>query len=255
LILRARADDGEAAGLALRRDGLVVLEDFVAPERAAGLREAIGRTHPAYLGLAPLPEDHFKIGSKRFTAPLVLAPPFDVFDILLDPRLDAIASSQLGENWVFEAFGITCSLPGAKEQGRHRDGSLLFGETGLDRVMPASALTFACPLVDFDAVSGRTGFFPGTQRYDDPAEDAAPVFLDLPVGACALWDFRILHFGEANRSQAARPMLYATLCRPFWIDHRNFVAWRNAKLLATRMALDALDVGARKRFARAQLID
>jgi ectoine hydroxylase-related dioxygenase (phytanoyl-CoA dioxygenase family) len=104
-------------------------------------------------------------------------------------------------------------------------------------------------------VSGRTAFWPGSHLHRDDVDLTrfeAPV---LDVGSCAIWDFRLRHRGMANKGDKARPLLYLTVCRPFWIDHQNFVPGINAKLLASRAAVDRLQEVDRKRFMRATFVD
>jgi hypothetical protein len=243
----------ERQAVALRRDGFTVLPDLVSADRVAEIMALLDRDYPAYVGRDTQPPDTFKVGHRRYNAPLTFGGPFALRDVLLAPALVALANATLGPHWVFEAYGAIYSLSGARPQPAHRDGATLFPETGIDRVLPAAALTFVLPLVECDSGAGRTALYPGTQRFDEPGPDDEPVVPRPPLGSALIWDFRIRHYGEANDSSLARPMIYATLCRPFWIDHRNFVPGRTAKLLARCEALASLPEDERCRFVRAEL--
>ena len=57
-----------------------------------------------------------------------------------------------------------------------------------------------------------------------------------------------------NRSGKVRAMIYATVCRPFFIDYENFRKG-NSKVVASRASLERLEKRDRKRLSRAELID
>ncbi len=236
------------------RDGFLVIRDVFEPQRAAELLVHLQRLHPEYVG-GDLPDDHFEVGDRRFTAPLRYAPPFDCADFVTHPLVDAMLGAILGEKYVLEAFGVISSLPGAEVQHVHRDGGALFRDSGLDGLLPASAVSVAMPLVDMNETSGMTVFWPGSHRQAERDQDAPGIPAEAPVGSLMFWDFRTFHNGMANRGDAARPFLYLSTCRPFWIDHLNFVPGKNAKLLASRTSIDALDERARARFVRAEMTD
>lgn len=214
-----------------RRDGFLVVRDVFDRERAAQLVEHLHREHPEYMG-GDLPDDHYTVGDRRFTAPLRYAPPFDCADFVTHPLVDAILCGTLGRDYVLEAFGVISSLPGAMEQNVHRDGGSLFPDSGLDGLLPPSAVAVAMPLVDMNETSGMTAFWPGSHRQSQRDQESPGIAADAPAGSLVFWDFRTFHNGLANKGDAARPLLYITSCRPFWIDYLNFVPGRNAKLRA-----------------------
>jgi hypothetical protein len=238
-----------------QRDGFLVVPDLFEKARMAELLGHVRFLHPEYVGAEPPQGDHFEVGDRRFTAPLRYAPPFDCADFVAHPLVDALLRAMLGADFVLEAFGVISSLPGAKEQAVHRDGGPLFPGSGLDGLLPASAVAAAMPLVDMDETSGMTVFWPGSHRKGERDKDAPGVPALAPAGSLVFWDFRTFHNGQANRGETARPFLYLTACRPFWIDHRNFVPGKNAKLSASRESLDALDEATRARFIRADVTD
>lgn len=100
-----------------------------------------------------------------------------------------------------------------------------------------------------------TVLWPGSHRQGKRDENSPGVAAEAPAGSLVFWDFRTFHYGMANKGDAARPFLYFTACRPFWIDYLNFVPGRNSKLLAQRASLDALDETVRARFVRAEVSD
>lgn len=235
-----------------RRDGVIILDGIFDKARIQELRTDLGRKHPEYLGKGK-PDDFVEVGDNRLMAALRFAPPFDCADIYDHPVLTEMLQTLLTENFVFDSIGIIASLPGAAEQHVHRDGGFLFSETGIDRVLPASAVTVMIPLADMNSVNGSTAFWPGSHIGGEPDEDAPFVTPEIPVGSLVIWDYRLQHQGMANCGSVARPLIFLTACRPFWTDHLNFGEGRNAKLLACPSALDQLNKQTRARFARAKL--
>ncbi|MCB2047771.1 MAG: phytanoyl-CoA dioxygenase family protein [Novosphingobium sp.] len=237
-----------------RRDGYLVLPDMLESERAASLLQHLYDLYPGYVG-GDLPYDIKSVGDRRFNAPIRFEPPFECPDFLTNPLLDALLSEILGDDYVVEAFGVISALPGAELQRVHRDGGPLFPEAGFDGILPPSAITVILPLGDMDEHTGCTRFWAGSQRNEFIDETRPSVTPEIGAGSFALWDFRTYHRGLANTSDHARPLLYFTACRPFWMDHRNFEKGRNARLLASRASIGRLEEKAAARFVRAEFID
>jgi len=239
-----------------RKAGVIVFDQLWPAARIAELLATLETLHPDYVGkVARRPDDRFEVGDGRFISPLTFAPPFDCADILLHPTLVRFFSRALGPKFVFEAIGVISALPGAAAQTLHSDGAWLFGEVGLDRILPAFAMTVVIPLVAMDAVSGMTALWPGSHLHDRDVDTDPYEAPEIATGSCAAWDFRLRHRGLANNGTQARPLLYVTVCRPFWIDHKNFEPGVNAKLLASRSAVAKLPEADRKRFMRARFVD
>jgi len=236
------------AALAFRRDGAVVIDGLFDRARLEQLLERLTALYPGYVGVG-IPDNSFEVGKLRFHAPLRFEAPFDCSDIIAHPVLEELLSALLGDEFVFESFGVITSLPGADEQHTHCDGGSLFPETGIDRIAPPAAVTVAIPMIDADAVSGSTRFWLGSHR--SGSADGNGTEPTIPVGSLAIWDYRVYHAGLPNRGKVPRPYLYLTVCRPFWIDHKNFADGRNAKLLASQSAVNNLSRKDRARFVRA----
>jgi hypothetical protein len=49
--------------------------------------------------------------------------------------------------------------------------------------------------------------------------------------AAARFDYRLFHFGGANRSARRRPVAYAVYARPWFSDRHNFPRHRDASLV------------------------
>lgn len=244
-----RADD---AAQALARDGVIVFNHLFDPALVAGVAHALRRIVPgAYDSSATLPEDFLSVGEQRINGLVPIAGPMSgVIDMLVSPALRTLFDEALGENWVYELFGVISSFPGATLQHLHADDDHLFEGTEFAGKLPAYALTISIPLVEVNAINGGTEFLLGSHRFelrsDYPGE---PTTSPLMPGDCMIWDFMIRHRGQANTSDAPRPMLYVTACRSFWSDTTNFQA--NArKLVIERNLVKALPKDQRKRFVR-----
>lgn len=252
----AQTDAARAAAYALRADGVAKIGRAFDPAvletlRAQFLRERAELfENPAKVG------DKVVVGTHRYLFPLSLEPRERAFDLLFGPLLMEFFGEALGTAWELEAYGLIIAFPGAEDQHFHRDGGLMYPETGLDRVMPVTAMTVAIPLVDCNARTGRTRFALGSHRFPEPEPQVSDTEgIDLAVGDCLAWDYRVLHLGGANVSDSLRPMLYATVCRSFWSDHKNLVPGHNARLTIRREVLADLDDAIVRRLVRADCGD
>ena len=229
-IARVAADAGDAAAEALRRDGVVAIEGLWSAGTIDALRATVEAQQPEFADTARL-DDYLGDKSERFIAPVAMTAAIRCAGLCSNHVLDALYASMLGDDYVYEAFGMLMVRPGAPPQGPHRDGGLLFAETGVDRILPPSALTVAIPLVEVTADYAPTGAVPGSHRHQGAADSSELIPVELNRGDAAVWDFRTNHAGLANRTDRARPALYFTVCRPYWVDHKNFHANARAKLV------------------------
>lgn len=246
---RLAPDAVAEAAAAIRRDGAAVVEQVWPAELIDRLRAAVFAQHPEFSD-PDLLDDYLGTKDVRYLAPVTVSAPILATGVLTAPALVGLCKALLGADFVYEAFGIMMVYPGVKAQKGHRDGGDLFPETGIDRILPPSALTIAIPLVDVDAELAPTGVAVGTHREiaDPEAVPLTPV--ELRRGDIAVWDFRVVHAGLENRTDRTRPALYITACRPFWIDHTNFQDTARVRLGAEVGVLGALG----PRFVRAQAV-
>jgi hypothetical protein len=239
----------EQASRQFRLDGALIVEDIADTSLIAEAKLAFAKTYARYLN-GREHDDALTLGDRRLQISIDLEPPFD------DPRLFAnawvlpILSALLDEDLVLGACVVACSLPAAAEQHHHLDGGILFPGTGLDRILPASAITVAFPLLEMNEVHGTTALWLGSHRDGDRgAGDPS----DQPLvreGSCLLWDYRLLHAGTANRSPLPRPLLTLLYCRPWWVDHRSFR--QQAPIRISAFTLSKLPERQRRLLARAQ---
>jgi ectoine hydroxylase-related dioxygenase (phytanoyl-CoA dioxygenase family) len=181
-----------------------------------------------------------------------LEPPFDTPPLFANPYLLPVIGAELGDGFVLGSFGIVCSLPSAPAQNRHHDGGVLF-RSGIDYVLPTTAITVGIPLLEMNEVHGTTALWLGSHRDRGRLQEDGikPI---VHEGSCMLWDFRLWHRGTPNRSTLPRPLLFMTYCRP-WFLEPNFDKRTNPKqkpLLATKNFLANLSQQHQGLLVRAQ---
>mmetsp|Transcript_24034 Transcript_24034/g.49615 ORF Transcript_24034/g.49615 Transcript_24034/m.49615 type:complete len:532 (-) Transcript_24034:86-1681(-) len=140
-----------------------------------------------------------------------------------------------------DTFSYIQSETGSRDQLWHADMDPLFSED-IDEgslLLPPYGLVMIVPFVDLDETNGPTEFIPGSNLpptsveggdasyWHDPADgtanpDAATVSLEAPRGSAIFFDIRTTHRGKANTSPTARPILYASYFREWFIDRVNF---------------------------------
>jgi ectoine hydroxylase-related dioxygenase (phytanoyl-CoA dioxygenase family) len=126
----------------------------------------------------------------------------------------------LGPNFILSALGVVLSFPGSNDQRIHRDQNPLF-TLPVDTALPPYAVTLGMPLVDMVPEMGGTSILVGSNRQEgtEGLSYSTPI---LNMGSGYLFDYRALHFGQANRSRKVRPLLTAVFSKPWWRDWQNF---------------------------------
>ncbi len=246
-IARVAGDDCQAAAAALRSDGVVAIERLWSQDAIDRLHEAVVAQHPEFTDQASL-QDYLGDKNERFIAPVTMTAAVRATGVLECAALEAVCETMLGDGFVYEAFGMLWVDPGAPAQDPHRDGGMLFPESGIDKILPPTAITVAIPLVDVDLAWAPTGVAPGSHRLEPGSSTAELVPIELVRGSAAIWDFRALHAGLANRTDRPRPALYFTVCRPYWVDHLNFRKNARARLVGD----PAVIAGLGQRYVRAR---
>jgi len=121
----------------------------------------------------------------------------------------------LGSDCVRLHQACILSLPGSTRQKWHSDGNHLDDAFHL----PPHCINVFIPLVDLQSANGPTEFIPTSQL--DWATDTPPLILTAKAGQCILFDHRTKHRGLANQTSAARPLVYITYSKPWYVDLNN----------------------------------
>lgn len=222
---------------ALRKDGYVILDNVLPVSLVHELRDAFRERYRKYLGSSDH-QDALKVGSKRYMITVELSGVFNNELVYANPCVLALLRKTLGEDVKLESFGVVLSKPGSKMQHVHSDGPGLFN-AGIDRLLPAHAVTVVFPLIEMNETHGTTAIWPATHR-KDMQENDEPVKYVVPEGSCAIWDFRVKHGGTENLSTVDRPVIYMTYARRWWEDPTNFKKTRQARVLTGDKFIDSV---------------
>jgi ectoine hydroxylase-related dioxygenase (phytanoyl-CoA dioxygenase family) len=239
----------EKASRCLRAEGALILEDIVNPALIREAREAFVQAYDRYLH-GKKHYDALQVGDKRLMITVDLEPPFERRELIANHWLLSVLRAAFEDDVVLGAYGVVCSLPTAPRQHIHQDGSDLFPQAALNRVLPIVAVTVVIPLVEMNENHGTTALWPRSHRDDKLATTEIGEEPTVREGSCAIWDYRLRHGGTPNRSAALRPLLYMTYCRAWFVDHKNYQ--RQAPVRAPKGFLADLPEDLRRLLARAQ---
>ena len=232
---------------ALTRDGYVVLDGLLEPERVRGLQNEFSKAYAAYHEDREA-RDTLEVGNRRFMLSVGLSGKFADRAVYAHPMVLAVVREVLDAEAILESFGAVLSLSGAERQHVHRDGSVLFN-LAISTVLPAHALNFALPLIDMNEEHGTTALWPGSHRWQRHDAEASPEIPIVPTGSGVLWDFRTYHSGTPNRSALHRPMIYATYARRWYKDPGNFQKPGQRRLVLDREFLSRVPEDCRDLFS------
>ena len=182
----------------------------------AGMRE---------LSQQPAPNAIQKVGDGRFEIALRLSGVFGQPSLFANPILINLLGPLLG-NSLMRLGSVTAvaSFPGAAMQHIHRDHQQLFHEFAqIGPALPMYAVNVSIPMIDIDPVTGPTGIWPGSHRWQEQ-QQATPqgmVSIAFQRGDAILMDYRTMHTGMPNNSQKVRPILYLVYTREWFFDDNN----------------------------------
>lgn len=213
--------------------GALILQGVIPAARVEAMRAAFLERYRPYLedrGHA----DALRVGDRRFMVTIDLESPFAAPEVFAPPAVHPLMLSLLSPSCVIGSFGGVVSLPGAADQHLHRDfAEELFPGTPLEPMLPPYAVTMVVPLIDVDETTGTTAVWPGSHRQRRAQEDYPPEaghWARMSAGDVMLMDYRLVHAGTANRSDAPRPILYVVYCRPWFRDHVNYRIQQRLKI-------------------------
>lgn len=205
----------------LAKEGYVILSGVLPPQTVQELNEQFNNSYARYLQDRD-GDDVLKVGNRRYMVPVRISGRFRDPLVYANPFVLAVVREALGSDAILESFGAVVSLSGSEAQHVHRDSPLLF-DAGISSLLPAHALTVVMPLIDMDECHGTTAVWAGSHRWKSFDDGIAPETPHIPIGSCAIWDFRLFHGGTPNCSDINRPILYLTYARRWYHDPNNFL--------------------------------
>src|SRR5512139_548593 len=158
-----KTDTVDYASRCFRTDGALIIEDIVDIALVAEARRVFGEAYSRYLDGYDH-DDALTVGDRRLIITIDLDPPFDDPQFFANPYLLPVLEAALDDGFVLGALGIVCSLASAPAQHRHADGGFLFPRSGVDRLLPATAITVGIPLLEMNDVHGTTALWLGSHR-------------------------------------------------------------------------------------------
>jgi hypothetical protein len=231
----------------LARNGYAILDHVLPEAKVRALNLEFQDCYGRYQQDQEL-DDTAKVGNRRFLMPLELSGGFGDPSIYANPIVVALVREALQPDAILEAYGAIISLPGSRQQHVHSDSPLLFTHQ-IAPLLPAYALNFGLPLVEMNERTGTTALFVGSHRRAERGAGATPEFPTIPAGSCILWDFRLHHYGTANQSDIARPLVYAAYVRPWYRDPVNYDKATQRRLNFEPAFLSTLSEDSRRLFA------
>lgn len=182
-------------------------------------------------------DDCLLLGDKRHMITL------DIEGVLNTPRMYGsqvlvdMMSTLLDTDYVLASYNATVSLPGAKDQGLHKDYTPLFKSDDPEtHVTPPFAIAALIPLLDMTPELGVTAMRKGTHLvpeqmpFDYPVQE--PV---LQMGDALIFDYRTAHEGLANRTDRPRPFICLVFHRIWFRDALNYNQQKDVSISAEEL--------------------
>jgi ectoine hydroxylase-related dioxygenase (phytanoyl-CoA dioxygenase family) len=245
----------EGAELFLQH-GCLVIKNAFEPDYIRKLHDEFTHSFKEYFS-DEIYDNALDIGDKRTMVTISLKGSFNSDSYYAPPKFFPLLEFLLTKNLIVSAMGCVISLPGSKDQHRHRDYINIydpgFNYPGVEDFIsrgPPYAITVGIPLVRIDELNGNTRFWPGShlkiRRINDP-EIGPGVDFVADLGSCYLFDYRILHKGVGNKSDWPRPLLYNIYTRPWFSDTKNYA--RQAPIHIAEEEFDRLPIRDQKMFS------
>ena len=255
-----RASDPDAIGVAIERDGVVIVEGLLPPnvvERVnVEVEAAIAEADPDEELFNPILQAFHGPHTKQVTGLPGISPTFAA-EVMCDPLLLALCDRVLLPSCARYQLNLGHLLqrgPGAEEQWLHRDEAVW---SDLPQPHPDVQLASVIGFVDFTRENGATRVVPGSHRWDDrwllPAEQMTQVppvaeqiaYAEMPAGSAVVYTGGTIHAGGANSTDVPRRGAHLSYCLGWLRTEENNVLSVPPRVAATlpRKAQELLGYG------------
>jgi len=220
----------EAANIFLKQ-GCLLIHNAFEPKYIQRLHDDFVKEYAHYFVDNDF-NDALSVGNKRTMLTVEIKNSFNTYEFYANPKIFPLLKYLLSDDLILGSVGSVVSLPGAENQHVHRDHPNIYdtglGYEGSDNPLQHGApyaITLVIPLIPINKKSGSTKVWPGTHISDEEpshVEASNGIEHSAELGSCFLMDYRLIHGGMANNSDAIRPILYNIYSRPWFRDYRNY---------------------------------
>lgn len=207
-----------------RAKGVLVIENHFPKEKIEELNKSFERDYSHYFEDTPQ-KDARRFSHRRPCITINAKEEFNAPEIYCDPLILQLMGRLLEPDFVICNLTCVLSLPGSRQMKVHRDGTI-FNASPIRGMLPAFAIGMLIPLIPFNKTNGTTRFWPGSHlgnnTIKETVQNSGFIEADLDTGSCILMDYRLCHSGNANNSDAVRPLLYCNYSNAWYIDMGNF---------------------------------
>ena len=245
---------GEWAALTMKEWGVFVQTSLIEAHEVDELRTCIDGEIANIENLISLRRPDLTIGKDVISFQEIASRGNERFDLLLPPTskardfvehalldrisplIERLLNGRIGETIDFD-IGVVYSKPGAPNQGWHADGDHQkgakdsgWGEDGWKvHLAEPYALCLFIPLIDLDGETGYTQFWPSSHRNRGlagfgPVAEITGAIWDgkCCAGDCIWYDYRLMHRGMCNTSNAVRPVVQVLFKKTWYTEKRNY---------------------------------
>jgi hypothetical protein len=212
----------------LRRDGYVILRDWLAPADVSRVRNAVLPL------LGPYGRNNFEgLRTQRLYGTLAKTRVCDA--LVEEPRILAIADQLLSPQYLLSQCQVIQIHPGEAAQPVHFDDALY----PVPRPRAPLSVATIVALDDFTADNGATVIFPRSHTWGDkrPGSDDVAIPVVMPAGSVVMFAGTLWHGGGANQTAAPRLAVSVQYCQPWLRTQENMVLAVPRELVRTRSSV------------------
>ena len=202
---------------AIAKDGYVILEDAIEPERVAALRDDLLRLERE-LGIRPASNDFEGRQTWRIYNLLLHGALYE--GIPVHANVLPVVEGVLDDGCLISSLSSIAIGPGETAQPIHADDQLI----PLDKPHRAIICNTMWALTDFTDANGATRLLPGTHTADGSpqyggAYETIPA--EMKAGSVLVWHGSLWHGGGANRTGERRVGIAMNYCAGFVRQQEN----------------------------------